>query len=73
MTNNEKISLLEEVMDLEEGTLKADTILSDLDVWDSLTRLSIIIMLEENFGKELKGEQIRSFKTIDDILNIMIR
>jgi len=73
MTNNEKISLLEEVMGFEEGTLKSDTVLSELDVWDSLTRLSIIIMLEENFGKELKGEQIRAFKTIDDILNIMTK
>ena len=37
MTNAEKIALLEEVMELEEGTLQQDDVLEEYDEWDSVT------------------------------------
>ena len=71
MSENEKIALLEETFDVEEGTLSADMQLDDIEEYDTMTKLSLIVMIEDEFGKKLTGAEIKEFKTIQDILNIM--
>jgi len=68
MTNHEKISLIEETLEIENGTLTPETILAEVDEYDSMAKLSLIVLCDEQFGKKLTGEQIRSFKTVGDIL-----
>ena len=72
MTEQEKIALLEETFDVEEGTLSAEMDLDSIEEYDSMTKLSLIVMIEEEFGKKLSGAEIKGFKTVKDILNIMV-
>lgn len=71
MTNEEKIALLEDMLDLDGGTLKSETELSDIEEYDSMAKLSLIVMFDDEFGKKLTGEEIRTFKTVGDILASM--
>lgn len=71
MTNEEKIALLEEMLDLEEGGLTAETELSSIDEYDSMAKLSLIVLFDDECGKKLTGEEIRTFKTVGDILTAM--
>jgi len=71
MKIEEKLAALEEIMDIELGTLTPKTLLQDLDEWDSVTAISLIAFVEENFGKVLKGSQIKEFKTLADVLASM--
>lgn len=71
MTNKEKIGLLEEMLELDQGILSEDTELSSIDVWDSMAALSLIVLMDEKFGKTLTGAQIKQFKTVKDILDQM--
>ena len=71
MTNEEKIAMLEEVLELDGGTLKPETELSSLGEYDSMAKLSLIVMMDDEFGKKLTGEQIFQFKTVQDILDFM--
>ncbi len=71
MTNAEKIALLEETWEIDEGTLIEDTILADLDEFDSMGKLSLIVLCDDEFGKKLNGETIKSFQTVKDILDFM--
>ena len=71
MTNEEKIALLEDMLDLDGGTLKPETELSDIEEYDSMAKLSLIVMFDDEFGKKLTGEEIRTFKTVGDILASM--
>ena len=71
MSIKEKLELLEELFEMEEGTLEADTSLDDIEEWDSMTKLSLIVMMDEECGKALKGEDIKKFKTVQDILDYM--
>ena len=71
MTNEEKIALIEEVMDLDEGTLNEDSVLDDYDEWDSLSKLSLIALAKKEFGLVLKTENIKEFKTVSDICNFL--
>lgn len=71
MTEQEKITLIEETLELDEGTLSADTVLSDVEEYDSMAKLSLIVMMDDEFGVKLTGETIKGFKTVADILNLM--
>ncbi len=71
MEDKEKLVKLEELMDLPEGTLSPETSLGELKCWDSMTRLSVIIMMDEDFGRTLTGPEIRGCQTIRDILDLM--
>jgi len=71
LSNEEKIVLLEKMLELEDGELTEETVLEDLDCWDSMAAIELIALVDEKFGKALKGQQIRQFKTVEDILDIM--
>ena len=71
MTEQEKISLIEETLELDEGTLTADTVLADVDEYDSMAKLSLIVMMDDEFGVKLTGDMIKSFVTVADILKVM--
>ena len=67
----EKLAMLEEVFEMEEGTLSADMQLEKLEQWDSMAKLSVIVLMDDEFGKELTGDQIKKFVKVQDILDFM--
>ena len=71
MTIKEKLAKLEDMFEMDEGTLKAENSLEDIENWDSMAKLSLIVLMDDEFGKTLKSEDIKGFKTIQDILDFM--
>ena len=71
MTNEEKIALLEDMLELDASTLTPETELTSVDEYDSMAKLSLIVLFDEECGKKLTGEEIRSFRTVADILTAM--
>ncbi len=71
MSEQEKIALLEEIMDLDEGTLSLDSVLEDIDEWDSVAILSFIAAMDEHFEKTIKGSEIKAFVTVQDAIAVM--
>ena len=59
MELKEKLALIEEALDTEEGVLMPETVLDEVDSWDSIAALSLIAMLDDNFGKTLSGKEIK--------------
>ena len=43
----------------------------DIEEWSSLTALSVIAMVDSEYGVSIKGEDIRKSHTIEDIYNIV--
>ena len=71
MTQEEKIALLEDMLELDGGSLTPEMELTSIDEYDSMAKLSLIVLMDEECGKKLTGEQIREFKTVGDILAFM--
>lgn len=71
MELKEKLALIEEILDVEEGSLTPETRLADVDEWDSIAALSLIVMLDENFEKTVSGAQIKALESVNDILVYM--
>ena len=49
--------------------IKPETKFRDLDEWSSLIALSIIAMVDEEYEVTLKGDDIKSAQTVQDIFN----
>lgn len=71
MEAKQKLALLEEMMDLDAGALTPQTVLADLDEWDSVAILSLIVLIDEQFHKVITGTYIKEFVTVADVMNIM--
>ena len=62
----------EQFDETDPATIKADTVFHDLVEWSSLIGLSIIAMVDEEFDVVLKGDEIRSSKTVEDLYNTVM-
>lgn len=71
MTIEEKLAALEDIMDLDPDTLKPDARLEEIEEWDSLSALSFVVLLGDEFNRKITGKEIRAFETVQDMLAVM--
>ena len=71
MTRDEMIRMIEDMLDVESGSLTEQTLLADIEEYDSMAKLSLIVMSDDEFDKKLTGEQILKFVTIQDIVDFL--
>lgn len=71
MDNVKKMELITELFEVEDGGLTPETELTSRSEWDSVMKLSLIVMIDDECGKTLGSEQIKAFKTIQDIMDYM--
>jgi len=57
--------------DTDPSEFKSETKFREIDEWSSLTVLSIIAMVDEEYKVKLSGEEIRNSQSIMDIFNIV--
>ena len=65
------MALLEDAFELDEGYLTPDMVLEDIDEYDSMSKLSLIVLMQDEFNKKLSGAELNKFVTIQDILDFM--
>ena len=61
----------EQFEETDAAEFKADTKFHDLDEWSSLTALSIIAMVDEEYDVTLKGDDIKNSETIEALFNLV--
>ena len=71
MTLEEKLALLTETIEAEPGELKPEVPLDELEMWDSLAKLSVLAMFSAKFNREIEIDKVRAFSVVDDILSEM--
>lgn len=71
MDVQEKIALIEDALDLDEGTLTVDTVLEDVEEYDSMAKLSIIVLADDEFDKKLTSDVVKGFVTVGDIVEAL--
>lgn len=57
--------------DTDASEIKAGTVFKELDDWSSLLALSVIAMVDEEYDVALKGDDIRSAQTVEDLYNLV--
>lgn len=65
----EILELLEDIMDLDEGVLETNTDLTELEEWDSLSKLSLMADIKKIYGKKITADEMSAFCTVKDIID----
>ncbi len=71
MTEKEKLNLIEDTFELEKDSLTSDVLLESLEQYDSLAKLTLIVMFDDNFNIKITGENVKQFKSVGDIIKLM--
>lgn len=71
MNEQEKIELLEEMMELDKRTLQLGTALEDIDEYDSFFKLYLVTYVKKEMEKRLTVAEIEQFKTVKDICDYL--
>jgi acyl carrier protein len=68
MEKTELLRALDEVFELETGTLQGDEILDDIPTWDSMAMVSVIALADSKSGIKLSPRQIGACTTIQELM-----
>lgn len=53
MDTTKKLAILEETLELDKGDLKPEMVLADIDEYNSMAKLALIVLMSDEFGKKL--------------------
>lgn len=70
MEREEFLFLLDDLLDLDQGTLTGEEVLSELEAWDSLAAVGFIALADEQFGVAISPAHMRQCKTVADLLTM---
>ncbi len=66
---NQVEDIFRDILDLESLTLADDTQASDVDGWDSLTHIQLIVAIEKEFKVKFSSKEILSWKNVGELLD----
>ena len=70
MSTLEKLqNIIRDVLDDESLTITRETTASDIEDWDSLSNINIIVSCENEFGIKFKMEESLQLKSIGDFID----
>lgn len=71
MTEQEKITELADILELDEEELNRDLLLEDCEAWDSVGVLSVIAVINDRFNRFPHADEIRALRTVGDLMDAM--
>ncbi len=58
-----------DILDDEDIVLTNETSANDIEEWDSLSHVQLIVAIEHEFGVRFSSEEIPSWKNVGDIIS----
>ena len=71
MKKSEFLRLLEEMLELDPGTLKGSETLKEVGKWDSVAVMGFIGLVDEHFEIALAAKRLAECKTVDDLAGLV--
>ena len=71
MKKLEFIDKLKQILEFEDQKVNEMTDLRDLEEYDSLSIISIIAFVDEEFEKKLSGEQLSEITTVKSLIELI--
>jgi acyl carrier protein len=65
------IKKLEEVFEMQTGTINSQDIFREYKEWDSMALLSLMAMLEDEYNITIPREDFQKISTIEDLFNFL--
>jgi acyl carrier protein len=58
-------------IDVDEANVTANTTASDIEEWDSLSHIRLIVAIERKFKVKFKNSEIESLKSVGDLIALI--
>ena len=71
MNKSELLLEIDEILELDTGTLTGNEVLEDLEDWDSLAVITYIALIDEKLDHVLEGEQLVECETVNDLIALV--
>ena len=65
---NQVNQIFKEVLEIEELSLKGKEHIIDIDGWDSLNHVKIILVIKSEFNIRLKASEVFEIEIIDELI-----
>ena len=65
------INSLAEALEIESSTIKVEDQFRDYETYSSLTELSVLAMLDSEFGIEIEMKDFNNYKTVRDLITLV--
>ena len=70
---NKFIELMKEALENEELEINMSDNFRDYDEWDSLTLLTVIAMIDEEYEVVIEGDAFDKLETVEDMYNEIVK
>lgn len=64
-------NLLSEVLQMPASNITDDLAMKNVDAWDSLKHMELIVLLEQNFAVELSFDEIVAMQSVGQIKHVL--
>lgn len=71
MTDQEKLSKIADILEVDEDEITPESVLNDIETWDSVAILSFISIMNDEFEKFPNAGEIRAYKMVGDLMAAM--
>jgi acyl carrier protein len=61
----------EQFIDCDDLTIELDSNFRDIDSFDSLTGMAIIMMIEDEYEKKIEDQEFKSCKTVQELIDLV--
>lgn len=65
------IKALAEAIEIEDAIIKEEDNFRDYETYSSLTELSVLAMLDSDFGIEIEMKEFNNYHTVKDLINLV--
>ena len=76
MERNKVISslndIIKDVLDLDDLTITEETVAADVEDWDSIMHVEIVVAIEQEFNVRFTTREIEQFKKVGDITSSLM-
>ncbi len=64
--------IFQDVFDDEEITVHENTVADDIEDWDSLEHINLVVAIEEEFGMKFKMSEVTGMKNVGEMVEIIL-
>ena len=65
-------NIFRDIFDDESIVVTAETTANDIEAWDSLEHINLIVAVEKEFGIKFSMKEVVSMKNVGDMVDIII-
>ncbi|MDC0125105.1 acyl carrier protein [Candidatus Pelagibacter sp.] len=63
--------IFEDILDIKKGVISHGTKPSDIDEWDSIATVNIIVALEDEFNIKFKLKDLQKLRDVQDFIKLV--